>query len=46
MGGKGEDAVNQAEQGGGEALPPVGAETAAEMANTVVVKHISVGEKQ
>ena len=46
MGGKGENAVNQAEQGGGEALPPVGAKTAAEVADPVMVKNASVGEEQ
>ena len=46
MRGKGEDAVNQAKQGGGEALPPVGAEAAAEVADTVVVKDSSMGEEQ
>ena len=46
MRGKGEDAVDQAKEGGCEALPPVGTETAAEVTDPVVVEDALVGEEQ
>ena len=46
MRGKGENAVDKPKKGGRKALPPARAETAAEVADAVVVENLVVGEEK